>query len=307
MIIEPKFFLNSNGSEVLPLDRDGAQYICKHATLRYPSDPGFSWHWHSAFEIDYIVQGELELKTTAGSQRIRKGEAFFVNSNVVHDIQVSDMSCECEVYAHLFTPRFISGTLHSDIGQKYLIPILKNSDFPLYVIRPDHYEAIQMMEHLIRMIHLCKEEPFGYELQIRSELSGFWCLFLQETSKLRAAHADTNPADNERLKTMISYIQEHYMEKLSLEMIADSANVSVRECSRCFQRSIAMSPVSYLNEYRIRMVSDMLLYTKDSILSISENCGFSSGSYMGKVFFELMHCTPKEYRRRNQIVGSVNN
>ena len=45
------------------------------------------------------------------------------------------------------------------------------------------------------------------------------------------------------------------------------------------------------------MAAQMLLQTGDNIITISENCGFSSNSYFGKVFHESMGCTPMEYRR----------
>ncbi|MGN0204590.1 MAG: helix-turn-helix domain-containing protein [Coprococcus sp.] len=300
MLFQSNFTLREDNREILPLDTEGFQYICKHAHLHYPFDRGFSWHWHAALEIDYIMEGEIEIKTTTGVNRVKKGEGFFVNSNVMHDIHLIDSSKQCEIYAHLFAPEFLSGSYNSVLEQKYLIPIMKSKDLQTFVIRPDHYESFVMLEKAIHMIELSKQESFGYEFKIRSELSDFWCLLFKETEELRSQHIEINTLDTDRLKIMIKFIQDHYMEKLSLEKIAASANISVRECARCFQRCISISPINYLNEYRIRMATQMLLYTEESIMSISENCGFSSSSYMSKVFFDAMHCTPKEYRKKNK-------
>ncbi|WP_394916419.1 helix-turn-helix domain-containing protein [uncultured Robinsoniella sp.] len=77
-----------------------------------------------------------------------------------------------------------------------------------------------------------------------------------------------------------------------------TANISTRECSRCFQRCIKLSPMNYLNEHRIRMAAQMLLQTNKSIMTISECCGFSSSSYFGKIFQDYMGCTPKNYRKK---------
>lgn len=43
----------------------------------------------------------------------------------------------------------------------------------------------------------------------------------------------------------------------------------------------------------------LLSHTNMSITKISENCGFSSLSYFGKVFRVLMGCTPGKYRSGN--------
>ena len=87
------------------------------------------------------------------------------------------------------------------------------------------------------------------------------------------------------------------MEKISVEEIAASVNISSRECNRCFSRSIGISPNKYVKEYRIRTAVQMLQQTNDSILSISESCGFSTVSYFDKVFQEFMGVTPKNYRK----------
>ena len=92
----------------------------------------------------------------------------------------------------------------------------------------------------------------------------------------------------ERLKTMMQFIHACYGEKITLEQIAASAGISPRECSRCFQRCIKISPMNYLNDYRVRMAARLLSQTGRTILSISEQCGFSSSSYFGKLFQKTM-------------------
>ena len=59
-----------------------------------------------------------------------------------------------------------------------------------------------------------------------------------------------------------------------------------------------MSPMSYLNNFRIQKAAEMLQQTEHSILFISTTCGFSTSSYFCKVFSAAMHCSPSEYRKR---------
>lgn len=145
---------------------------------------------------------------------------------------------------------------------------------------------------------LAEQEAWGYEFEIRSELSRLWCTFLKETSDFNIEDDEQTPIDAERIKQMLLFIHEHYMNKIEVSDIAASASISPRECNRCFQRSISMAPINYLKEYRIRMAAQMLSLTDDSIITIAENCGFSSGSYFSKTFQEFMNCTPREYRKK---------
>ena len=107
-----------------------------------------------------------------------------------------------------------------------------------------------------------------------------------------------NDAFSYAIKKMMQFIHEHYADKITLGDIAISTNISTRECSRCFQRCIKISPINYLNEHRIRMAAQMLLQTDKNIITISENCGFSSSSYFSKLFQKIMGCTPKNYRKK---------
>ncbi len=104
-------------------------------------------------------------------------------------------------------------------------------------------------------------------------------------------------ADSDRLKLMLDYIQDHFSERVNLEQIAGAAGISVRECTRCFKRCIETSPAAYLNQYRLRIACRMLRETAESVLAVSEACGFSSPSYFTKAFRDALGSTPLEYRK----------
>ena len=44
------------------------------------------------------------------------------------------------------------------------------------------------------------------------------------------------------------------------------------------------------------MAAQMLVHTEQSILAISDSCGFQSNSYFGKIFKKRTGSTPYEYR-----------
>ena len=57
-----------------------------------------------------------------------------------------------------------------------------------------------------------------------------------------------------RLQIMMQYIQEHYAEEITLEMIAASASISKSGALHIFQSGIHCSPVAYLIQYRLAQV-----------------------------------------------------
>ena len=103
--------------------------------------------------------------------------------------------------------------------------------------------------------------------------------------------------DRGRLTKMLEIIHEHYGEKLTLRDIARAANIGERECLRCFQRTIQISPIQYLLKYRVMQGASMLLQVpQKSIAQISCDCGFESPGHFTKMFKRYFACTPKEYR-----------
>ena len=63
-----------------------------------------------------------------------------------------------------------------------------------------------------------------------------------------------------------------------------------------------MTPMQYIQNYRLQMACQMLGETRASVTEISHACGLGSSSYFGKVFREYMKCTPVEYRKRLEVV-----
>ena len=103
-----------------------------------------------------------------------------------------------------------------------------------------------------------------------------------------------------RLKTMIRYIQQNFAEQVKLQQIAAAANISERECLRCFKRTIGISPIQYLLKYRVSLASQLLADSDFTITEISDRTGFGNPSHFARTFKSLMARTPSEYRKEQQ-------
>lgn len=91
------------------------------------------------------------------------------------------------------------------------------------------------------------------EFQTRNIFSEIWLLLIEEIRQMKVSGIPVSTANQERLLTMMLYIQENYSDKITLEKIASSAVISTREALRCFQNSIHQTPFEYLISYRMDM------------------------------------------------------
>lgn len=300
------FTIDSQQQETLPIDMAAAPFLCKKNVIesrktRAEADDSRAvpWHWHNAFEINYVVSGELLWSTPDAEYLMHKGEISVVNSGVMHACSAQENG-SCVYYTLIFDMHFLSGMYNSVFEEKYFLPITRNDDLRFWPVKPDSLLHVKMAEAVLQAVELIREEEFGYEFRLRNLLSDFWLLFLQDTEEVRAAAPPRTTVDTERIRLMTAYIREHCTEKITLEDVAEAADISTRECTRCFRRCLNASPIVYLTQTRVDMAARLLTGSAKSIIEISEECGFSSPSYFGKVFREIMGCTPTDYRTRRE-------
>ncbi len=297
MLLSNLFHTDENNHERIPFTTQAFPYTCMKSEMEKYTEQMVPWHWHVSCEIIVITQGSVELKTPDQKIVLNKGDAAFVNTGTLHMYTMNGTE-PAVLYAHLFRSEFLAGSYESIFEEKYFRPVCRCSALQAWPVRPDDRMHMDMISKILRAAELAGSEPPGYEFAIRSALCQFWHGLYMETETLRAKAPVRNTLDTERIKRMMDFIQAHYPEPLSVEEIGASADISVRECNRCFQRCLGMSPVTYLTEYRIRAAAKMLQETSLSVLEISENCGFSSSSYFSRVFREATGSTPKAYQKK---------
>lgn len=267
-------------------------YICHHVNL---ADTRVPWHWHEELEFNYIVNGTAVLTTANQSSVFQKGEAFFINSNILCTMKSQTEGETCIMDSHLFHPIFLGGHFKSIFSTKYLEPILQNKYLEILGIRGKSARQKSLLRLLREAARIQREE--NSEFQTRNLFSNIWLLLLEEVRDIELPERTGRLVNQDRIQTMIAFIQQHYQQKLSLDDIARSASVSRSECLRCFRASISRTPFEYLLDYRLERAERLLRSTNLSVLDIALQTGFSNGAYFGKMFKEAKGISPGLYRK----------
>lgn len=297
MIIRSKSSLElaENDMEVVA-DRDTSfPYTCTFDESRNFIGSDVPWHWNDQIEIDLVTRGTLKTTTTDRTYVQNPGDILFLNAGTLHSVHFSD---ETEYYVNQFDPRFLSGEYGSAIEQKYFTPVLRCEKAASMLFRPDSANRIRMADYLVRAMEAMRDEPVGFEIIARENLSRFWLCLFEETKELRQASGSVGSQDPERMKEMLRFLYAHYAEPVTLADIAGAAGISTRECTRCFQRSVGSSPIRFLISYRLQAAAQKLALSSTPVTAIAEECGFASDSYFGKLFRETFGCSPREYRKK---------
>jgi signal transduction histidine kinase/DNA-binding response OmpR family regulator len=105
------------------------------------------------------------------------------------------------------------------------------------------------------------------------------------------------------VRRAMGYIHEHYAEPISRDDVARHVGFSVRHLTRCFRQEVGVTPITYLNRYRVRQAKGLLKAREKSITEIALEVGFSSSGYFARVFRQEMGVSPSAYRQGEQAAG----
>lgn len=253
------------------------------------------WHWHNELEFGLVTEGSVIVETASEQYTLKEGEAFFVNSNILH-AGFSPDGVFCEIHSVVCHPLAVSGSTDNIVWQKYLKPLLENQSCPSLHLTPKADWQDRILHGLSSVWREAEEEAYGYEMRIRNELSTIMLLLSEYQPVANKKSYGKVQRDNARIKEMLKYIQANYGGELTIEDIASACSISTSECIRCFRTTINTTPIAYLKSYRLQQAALKLHLTADKISAIAASCGFQEMSYFAKSFKEVYGCTPSEYR-----------
>lgn len=255
-----------------------------------------NWHWHEELQLSLVTKGAVAFGVNQTTYILKEGQGIFINSGCLHmtkPVTNPDSTYICiNVDAKLLT--FFPGSV---IEQKYIKPFLKLPGFSAVVLDREAEWQQTILTRIQDIYSLYSQRAFGYELDIGIELAAIWKqLIVRQNETVPAAHTNEY-IDQQRIKTILSYIHKHYREKITLQEIAALVNISKGECCRFFKRAVKCTIFEYVMSYRINRSMELLQSTDMTVSQIADFTGFGSASYYIESFKKQVSCTPKEYRR----------
>ncbi len=209
--------------------------------------------------------------------------------------------------------------------EKLLFPLLRHNrkqELMQYVGELFHETAeIEDFDYLKNLFDAFMDQAARYledqdrnslgDLSVRSRInkSDFYSLFDLEAVRMHIVNlfntildssAENVPVQNSYIvRKSIDYINAHYNENISLNNLAQNAEVSRSYLSFLFKQELGLNFSHYLTQTRINNAKDMLVKTNMKIYEIAEKVGFDSPYYFSKVFKETTGETCKEFRNRH--------
>lgn len=129
-------------------------------------------------------------------------------------------------------------------------------------------------------------------LEAQAEIITHWLIrsLFGETLDMRSVSSEYSLARAQH------YIEQHYMERITVEKLANLGYMSKTTFNRRFKKEFGITPIEYLIEVRIKMAKLMLKRKDNQMTDIAMKCGFGSGAHFSSCFQRYVGITPSEYR-----------
>lgn len=298
-----KFFLGRFGMQIITnqfqkeLKQHGNEqfpFLVSYQKLSEYESGSFMWHWHPEIEITYVQKGTMCYKVNHMVYHLKEGDIVFNNSGALHSGTMENQK-DCAYIPVTFDSRLIYGFFQSTVNSKYVDPVIQDSMLPAICIDQSEPWHKPFREYLLRIIDLDEKKPDFYELDITICLQSMWRLLLEHITYEPQASRE-NSLEYDRIKKILSYIEENYQNKITLNDIAGHIHLCESECTRLFKRHMNTTLFAFLQEYRIERSLEFL-QDDQPVSAVADKAGFSDPNYYSKVFAKIKGCSPREYRK----------
>ena len=246
------------------------------------------WHWH--YEIEVVTSSRGTVICLIESERVLvpPGCGIIINSGVMHRFETEDGAVMPNI---VFYPSLLSPE-NSLIYEKYIRPFLQ-SDLSYQFLHPGTDWQNKILR-LVSSIFKLQEQTTPSELETLQLLLQIWQILIENIDIPTGAPTKKK---QHKLRIMLQFIHDHYKTELSLSDIAASASISKSSALQIFKKTIRISPVEYLIQYRLTQSAHLLRTTEEPVSLIAQESGFSNSSYYCRKFKEFFHMRPNEYRK----------
>lgn len=248
----------------------------------------FATHLHKQTELLIVLEGELTLVIDHIPHTLSQGMYALIFPNQLHSLATHTHS------------RILLCIFDVDFCHRY------RSYFHNYLPAPESLRTPLLTPHsqtaINGLLSLTDSFPKGTAIPSRGAAlaEGYLTLLLADFFAEAKLIPRTISEDLELEQKLLIYLETHYTEDLSLDILAKEFGVSRFTLSRLFTDKLHTSFPYYVNSKRLEYACNLLLSTDLSVTRIALDSGFGSSRTFFREFKATYRTTPKEYRKAHQ-------
>lgn len=249
-------------------------------------------HVHNLLEIGICLEGHGTYLLEDEMRYYTPGALTIIPSNHIHSTQSDEIGAMAYwEYIFLDVDKLLAILYPEDkiLRQKMSRLINEKS----YLMRkeelPELYMSIQLIfQEMKGKKKFYKASVFGICYAILMQIAR-----MNENSKKEKKYKQSY----EQIKIGLAFIHDHYNESLKISDIAEICFMSESHFRRSFEENLGMTPVEYINDYRITKACELIQQKKGTMKEIAVKVGFSTISTFNRNFKAFLGVSPKEWKK----------
>lgn len=255
--------------------------------------PHIPMHWHEAMEILFCLNGEVTIHVDHETITLSHNQLIVFDSREVHSI-------------HSHSNLYMFLCIHVDKKQLSVYC----PDLELYHIRcrpvPLNSPKSTQYIHLCQLAHDLTRTNIKDESTSAMRSDGTALLMLADMIRYFSVYSPpgttvTQNQPNDAIREIITYVNEHYMEKITLDDMAAQTGFSREYFCRFFKQHMGITFLRYLNEVRISHARRLLTTTDLPVSEVMSKSGFANQTIFNRLFKELYGMTPRQSRSNKYL------
>lgn len=234
---------------------------------------------HQFAEIQFILEGEVELTSDANTETLKAGDVMVISPFRSHSFKTTPGT---KRWILIPSSNFISDFISSD---KALI----NGEKCGFSASP--VLSLFVRENLFDMGDRVVDLEANPRLTMKIKALAY-AILNEYTEKVPQRKSEIK---NNALASIIMYIGEHFRENLTRSSVGAALGYSPSYISHVIEDLPSTSFSSLLNSLRIEYAKELLKRKEYNVLEVALECGFGSDRNFYRTFKEFTGYSPKEY------------
>ncbi len=258
-------------------------------------------HRHSLHEIVYSFEGAGFQNSTSGEEKIHQGDIIFYPSAQEHSLYCKRGQIS-RIYQIYFDQELFSESVNVEKDALYVLGQIKiyarrRSLISLSGIGSERGDKI-----CESMLWEFQNRYRGYSWAIKHKLIELLITVLRDKKfKAPVKGSMGQPLSNSHIQDVCMYLEADYMNPITIQDVLEFCPLSRSHFHALFKQETGKTFTQYLNELRCRKAEELLITTKDSVLTISLQCGFNNLSHFCHSFKAVHGVSPRECRVRKSL------
>lgn len=251
--------------------------IIHNATsAHYVGDWHSNPHTHNYTELFYVVSGQCQFCVEDDCFSVSANQLVVINTNVMH----TEKSYETQPMEYI------------SIGLDGIRLVSSKTTNPQIRIfsHPSNETILDCMQNILQ--ELQNQSP-----QFQTVCSAYIEILARLLIRCASDPNQFSSVISRQCHTVRQYIEQHYKERLTLDLLAQVANADKFYLAHNFKEIFGTSPITYMVTCRIQEAKQLLSETDLPLTKISRSLGFSSTRYFSQSFNKIEGISPADYRK----------